>query len=564
MDTNEIIRKYALQNALKFDGKANAGAVIGKVLAENPELKPKLKGIAKETSEIVKKINKMDLEKIREELQAVAPELLEKKEHEKKGLQELEKAETGKVVMRIAPYPSGPLHIGNARPAILNDEYVKKYGGKLLLIIDDTIGSEEKQLVKEAFDLIPEGMRWLKMGFDSKIIYKSDRLGIYYKYAEELIKKDKAYACFCSVEQLRKNREKGIECIHRKAAAGENLKEWKKTVEGKYKEGEAVLRLKTAMNHPNPAFRDRVLFRISEREHPRVGKKYKVWPMLEFSWAIDDHLLGITHVIRGKELMMESEMEKFIWDIFKWPSPVLIHTGLLKLEGVKISKSKSSKEVRAGIYSGWDDPRTWSLQSLARRGIKPEAIRSFILSFGLTQTEITVPIETLYSENRKLIEKEANRYFFVEEPKEILIEKAPEQVCELGLHPDFKEKGVRKFNTGTKFYISNNDFKQLKENNLYRLMDCLNFKKLNNKFIFDSLDYEKFRERGERIMHWLPVEYGLVNVEVVMDDGEIKKGLAEKATRALDVGAVIQFERFAFCRLDKKEKDKLIFWFTHK
>src|SRR3989338_8867697 len=358
MDTNEILRKYALQNALKFDGKANAGAVIGKVLAENPELKPKLKGIAKETSEIVKKINKMDLEKIREELQAIAPELLEKKEHEKKGLQELEKAETGKVVMRIAPYPSGPLHIGNARPAILNDEYVKKYQGKLLMIIDDTIGSEEKQLIKEAFDLIPEGLRWLGVEFEPSIICKSDRLSIYYKYAEELIKKDKAYVCLCPSEELRKNRENQKDCEHRKASVQETLKEWKNMLT-KYKEGEAVLRLKTSMQHPNPAFRDRVLFRISERDHPRVGKKYKVWPMLELSWGIDDHLLGITHVIRGKELMIESEMEKFIWDIFGWQHPVLIHTGLLELEGVKISKSKSSKEVLSGEYTGWDDPRTW-------------------------------------------------------------------------------------------------------------------------------------------------------------------------------------------------------------
>src|SRR3989338_5132332 len=252
MGIKETIRKYALQNALKFDGKANAGAVIGKVLAESPELKARVKEIAKEASEIIRGISRMKLEKIREELELSAPELLEKKEHEKKGLQELEKAVDGKVVMRIAPYPSGPLHIGNARPVILNDEYTKKYNGKLLLIIDDTIGSEEKQLVKEAFELIPEGMKWLKVDFDQKIIYKSDRLNIYYRYAEELIKKDKAYVCFCTAEELRKNRENKEDCDHRKASAQENLKEWKSML-AKYKEGEAVLRLKTSMQHPNPA-----------------------------------------------------------------------------------------------------------------------------------------------------------------------------------------------------------------------------------------------------------------------------------------------------------------------
>ncbi|MBI2129208.1 glutamate--tRNA ligase [Candidatus Woesearchaeota archaeon] len=563
MDIKQSVYKYALQNALKFEGKASQGAVIGKVLAEHPAFKPKIKEIAKETSEVIKKISKMGLDKIREELEVLAPELLEKKENVKKGLHDLEKAEMGKVVMRLAPYPSGPLHIGNARPAILNDEYVKKYEGKLLMIIDDTIGSEEKQLIKEAFDLIPEGLRWLGIDFEPSIIYKSDRLSIYYKYAEELIKKDKAYVCLCPAEELRKNRENSNECAHRKASAQENLKEWKNML-AKYKEGEAVLRLKTSMQHPNPAFRDRVLFRISEREHPKVGKKYKVWPMLELSWGIDDHLLGVTHVIRGKELMIESEMEKFIWDIFGWQHPVLIHTGLLKLEGVKISKSKSSKEVLSGEYRGWDDPRTWSLQSLKRRGIKPEAIRNFILSFGMTQSEITVPVDILYSENRKLIEKEANRYFFVEDPKKIKIEKAPIQVCELDLHPDFKERGAREFNTYTEFYIANDDFRQLKENKLYRLMDCLNFKKVKDRFVFESLEYEKYKDRGERIMHWLAAGKDLVNAEILMDDGSIKKGLAEKSVNDLGEGTIVQFERFAFCRLDKKEKDKFVFWFAHK
>ncbi|MDO8741256.1 MAG: glutamate--tRNA ligase [Candidatus Woesearchaeota archaeon] len=563
MDIKQSVYKYALQNALKFDGKANQGAVIGKVLAEHPTFKSKVKEIAKEASEAIKKISKMSLDKIREELEVLAPELLEKKEHEKKGLHDLEKAETGKVVMRLAPYPSGPLHIGNARPAILNDEYVKKYDGKLLMIIDDTIGSEEKQLIKEAFDLIPEGLRWLGVEFEPSIIYKSDRLAIYYKYAEELIKKDKAYVCLCAAEELRKNRENQKDCEHRKSSVQETLKEWKNMLT-KYKEGEAVLRLKTSMQHPNPAFRDRVLFRICEREHPKVGKKYKVWPMLELSWGIDDHLLGITHVIRGKELMMESEMEKFIWDIFGWQHPVLIHTGLLRLEGVKISKSKSSKEVLSGEYKGWDDPRTWSLQSLKRRGIKPEAIRKFILSFGLTQTEITVPVDILYSENRKLIEKEANRYFFVEDPKEIKIEKAPIQVCELDLHPDFKERGVREFDAFNKFYIANGDLKQLNDNKLYRLMDCLNFKKVKDKFVFESLEYEKYKDKGDRIMHWLPAGEELANVEILMDDGSIKKGLAEKSVKDLSEGTIVQFERFAFCRLDKKEKDKIVFWFAHK
>ena len=158
------------------------------------------------------------------------------------------------------------------------------------------------------------------------------------------------------------------------------------------------------MKDKNPAFRDRVLFRISERAHPRVGKKYKVWPLLDFSWAIDDHLFGITHIIRGKDLMMESEMENYIWKIFGWKAPEILHNGLIRIEGVaKISKSKAQQEVKSGKFSGWHDPRTWSISSLKKRGFLPEIIREFIEGMGLNQNDIFVPVEVLYALNRKLL-----------------------------------------------------------------------------------------------------------------------------------------------------------------
>jgi glutamyl-tRNA synthetase len=161
------------------------------------------------------------------------------------------------------------------------------------------------------------------------------------------------------------------------------------------------------MKHNNPAFRDRVLFRICTREHPRVGKKYKVWPTLEVTWGLDDHEFGMTHIIRGKELMIETDMQKYIFDIFGWKHPEFIHSGLLTIEGVKLSKSKGQKEVREGRYIGWHDPRLWSLQSLKARGITPEAIRSFIKTMSLNQKETTVPVDLLYMHNRDLIKDKA-------------------------------------------------------------------------------------------------------------------------------------------------------------
>ncbi len=550
----DLIFKLVLENAVRYNGKPNQKAVIGKILAERPNLKKEITKIAKEVNEAVGKVKELTLEEQTKKLKQIAPEFFEKKrvkkEKELPGLKNVK----GNIVMRLAPYPSGPLHIGNTKTYVANDYYVKRYGGKLLLVMDDTIGSETKNITNDAYSLIPDGLKWLDVKFDENIVYKSDRLEIYYEYAEKLIKADKAYVCFCKQDVLRNNRAKGIVCPCRTASIQKNLDEWKKMFDV-YKEGEAVLRIKTSMEHPNPAFRDRVLFRISDREHPRIGKKYKVWPLLEFSWAIDDYLLGITHILRGKDLMMESEMESYIWDIFKWPKPELLHTGLVQIEGVKISKSKSSEEVKKGVYSGWDDPRTWSLQSLKRRGILPEAVRNFSLSFGLNMNEIVVPVENLYAENRKLLDPIAKRFFFIENPKEVVIKNAPNLEVELDLHPEMC-KGGRRFVAHDKFYIPGK--LMLEDNVVYRFMNLFNFQ--NKEFISKEHD----PKLKPKMLHWLPVETGNVKVEVLMPDAVIKKGLAEKGVLGLKVGDIVQFERFGFCRLDKIENNKLIFWFAHK
>src|SRR3989344_5169445 len=542
----DLILKYALKNAADYNGKANFNSVLGKILQEKPELKNNIKEIAVEINKVIKEVNSMKLEQQKNKLKNY--EFKEKK-HEEHKLHELPNVQ-GKVVTRLAPYPSGPLHIGNSRQAILNDEYAKMYKGKMLLIIDDTIGSSEKPISKEAYKLIPDSLKWLKIKYD-KVYYKSDRLKIYYKYAEELIKLDKAYVCFCSADKLRENRLKMLECDCRGNDVEENLKNWKKMF--KMKEKSATLRIRTNMQHENPAFRDRVIFRISDRKHPRIGKKYRIWPLLDFSWAIDDYFLGITHIIRGKELMMESEMERYIWDIFKWPDKEIIHTGLLQISGIKLSKSKSSKEVASGKYIGWDDPRTFSLQSLKRRGIRPEAIRKFCLSFGLTQTEVTVPIESLYTENKKIIDKETRRYFVVFNPKKIKIENAPKLKIKAPLHPDYNY-GSRIFNTSNEFYIQDN----LEKNKTYRFMHLFNFK--NNKFI--SKEYNK--DLNAIMLHWLPVNKDLVKIKVLMENGKYISAIGEKNLKKVKVNEVVQFERQYFSRLDKKEKNELIFWFTHK
>jgi len=547
---DDIIKRHALANAVRYKGKANLGAVLGAVIQETKKSAQELK---EPVQKIVEEINKLSEKEQEHQLSKIgAPE---KKNRRREGLPELPNVE-GSVVMRIAPYPSGPLHIGNTKQLILNDEYVRKYGGKLILFYDDTIGSAEKTITKEAFKLIKEGAEWLGVEIAEEY-KKSDRLDVYYDYATQFIEKEKAYVCTCEAELMRENRRNGKACACRSLSLEENKKKWEDMLQYKYKEGTAVLRIKTDIQHKNPAFRDRVLFRISEREHPLVGEKYKVWPLLEFSWAIDDHLLDMTHILRGKDLMMETEMEKAIWDVFGWYHPYVIHTGLLQIENIKLSKSKSKKEVEEGTYSGYDDPRTWSIQSLKKRGIKPEAIRMFVLQGGIGMNDIHVPIDNLYAENQKLIEN-VHRAFFVARPKKVTIQKAPDLSVEVPVHPDYPDFGTRKFSTKTEFYLDEEDVKLIEEGKLYRLMDCLNFVKKGDVFEFHSTSMDEFRKKKGRIFHWLPVDQARP-ILVVMPGGEQVSGQVEKQLNA-EHDHIFQFERYGFVRCESKDE----FYFAHR
>lgn len=555
----ELILKWALKNALEHDGHTVAGFVMNKAIGEEPGLRKDMRKLAKEVSEVVEYVNLIPASEQKKELEKIWPEALEKRKEEKKELPELPEAEGRKVVLRLAPFPSGPLHIGNAMPYVINDEYAKRYKGKLLLVIDDTIGSEEKPIAPDAYAMIPEGLRWLGIDFDPKIVYKSDRLDLYYKHAEEMIRNGWVYVCTCDTDTLRKNRAEGRECACRSNTVGENSARWKRMFSA-YKPGEAALRIKTDMKNPNPAFRDRVLFRISEREHPRAGKKYRVWPTLEFSWAIDDWLLGITHVIRGKDLMIETDMEKWIWHLLGVKHPVVIHTGLMKIAEVKLSKSKAGKEVASGEYTGWDDPRTWSLQSLRRRGIRAEAIRSFVLAPGLSQTDMVVPIDSLYAENRKLIDAASERYMGVLEPAELVVENSPGVVAELKIHPDKTETKRYVLPRGTnRFHVEKADLDSLKKGDIVRLKDLYNVK------ITGRGTGEFTPGRGQELqkIHWVPAD-GALGLEMLMPDGVKKKGYAESTCSKLKTGDVVQWERVGFARVERVEKGAISCVFGHR
>jgi len=556
--SKEVITAYALENAIRHGGRANQGAVLAGLFAEGLE-KSKIKETVPRIQKVLERINKLSEKEQKEEFSRLSSKISKREIRE--GLKELPNAEKGKVVMRFAPYPSGPLHIGNARIMILNDEYVKMYGGKLLLVMDDTIGSDEKPIQPEAYKLIEEGAKWLGVKYDKKIIYKSDRIKKYYAYAEEMIKKGYMYICDCDKKTIHELKIKGIACSCREFPPELQLKRWKEMFTAKA--GSMCVRLKTNMQDPDPAFRDRIMFRISERKHPRLKNRYRVYPLLDFSWAIDDHLLGVTHILRGMELAIETRVEKFIWDIFRWKHPEIIYSGHFAIKGIKISKSKGSREIRAGIYRGWNDPRTWSLQSLRDRGIQPEAVRQFILNMGIKKTTITIPVEVLYTLNRKIL-SDVPRYFFVENPTKITIRGCPELTAKIPRHPNGK-LGYKTYKTTQDFLISQQDAELMRDGN-YRLMHLLNFKSYKvglspRKYSFVS--EEPDGDPGTKFIHWLPHSPYNIKTKVVMDDGRIVRGLGEAELEKLKVGAIVQFERFGFVRLHKRSKDELEFWFAH-
>ena len=182
----KLILKYALLNAVQHDGKANVQAVLGKIISENPKVRNEIKEIIPEIKKIVAEVNSLSVDEQKKKVKELGLKIEKKKVEEERELPPLPNVKKyKKIVMRMAPFPSGPLHIGNARMALLNDEYVKKYKGKLLLVIDDTIGSEAKIPTKEAYPLVKEGLKWLGVKWH-KIIYKSDRMKLFYEWAEKL------------------------------------------------------------------------------------------------------------------------------------------------------------------------------------------------------------------------------------------------------------------------------------------------------------------------------------------------------------------------------------------
>ncbi|MEN4016925.1 MAG: glutamate--tRNA ligase [Methanobacterium sp.] len=552
----DIAYKYALQNAVKHKGTAQNGAVIGMIMSSHPEFRKEASEVSKTVREVITKINTMNSDEQLKELEKLGGMVVEEKKVAPKGLADLPEVK-GEVVLRFAPNPSGPLHIGHARAAILNNEYLKKYGGKLVLRMEDT---DPRRVYPDAYKMIEEDLAWMDIKIDEKVI-QSDRIPIYYEYARKLIKLGGAYMCTCEGGEFKNLKDQSKACPCRDRGIKENLRLWKEM--DRMSEGDAVLRVKTDIEHKNPAIRDFPAMRIVEAEHPQTGTEYKIYPMMNFSVAVDDHLMGITHVLRGKDHLANSQKQEYIYNYFGWSIPVFIHYGRLKMEDIALSTSKAKEEIEKGIYSGWDDPRLGTIRAISRRGIMKEALYELMREIGIKIADSTLSWKKIYGLNRAILEKTAKRYFFVWNMEKTEIEDIPESVKGTvlrPLHPDFLDLGNREIPFNGSVYLVKDD---IKEKNVLRLMDAANIIFKGGKAVYQSFDLKEARDAGAQIIHWVPADDNF-KVEVVMPDASIVKGLAEPACKDIRVGDVIQFERFGFARLDEIKDNKLIFYFAHK
>ncbi len=562
------MRGFVLKNALDFGGSVNPKAVLGLVLRSHPELKKDVPSVLKEIETVVKEVDGLSPEDIKEELEKVAPELLREVAPEKvKGpLKELPNATKGKVVVRIAPSPSGTLHIGHAYGASLNYEYAKMYGGKFILRIEDT---NPENIYDKAYELIEEDAKWLTEDHVAEVVVQSERLGLYYDAAEALVAAGNAYVCECNADTWREMKNDGKACACRELEVKEQQVRYAKMFD-EYVEGEAVLRLKTDIQHKNPAMRDFAIMRINQHVHPKTGKDNRVWPLMVLSVAVDDHDLGITHVLNGKDHTDNAKKEAMIMKMLGWGVPEYKHWGRINFEGFTISSSKTRIAIEQNEYTGWDDIRLPFMPALRRRGYQPEAFRKFATEIGLSLNDKSVTREEFWKMvnafNKEIVEEKANRYFFVEKPIEVEIEWMPTKTVKLDLHPDFPKRGKRELGVGNKFYVARVDYEQLEERKIHRLIDCCNFIVEEGKCKFVSEEYIAYKDASNRgrIIHWLPVSTEVVDVEVMLENGSVAKGVGEKGLVELKEGTIVQLERCYFARVDHVEKDRVVLWYLHR
>ena len=567
---SKLARKLALLNSTEHGGRASLGSVIGRILAEKPELKDRATVVSRIASQETNFVNSLTLEDqlhlLEQEFPSAREEnILRKKEISRRdsekifALPELEGAARGEVITRFPPEPNGFMHIGHAKAAIIGSEYAKMYEGQFIFRFDDTSPVAEK---KEYYEAFLSAFDWLEIK-PNKVRNASDDMEKFYQFAEKLIRTNHAFVCTCSQKDIRDARAKGIACIHRSNTTESNLKIWGEMLQRKKRKNEAVLRFLGNMQSKNTTMRDPVLFRIVEDAHPVQGTKYWVWPTYDFDGPVEDSLDGVTHAMRSKEYEQRDELYYAVLAALGLRQPRIVEFSRLSLENTTVSKRSLKRLIEEGKVEGWDDPRLPTIFGLRKRGFQPQAIKEFILSMGVSKAETEPTWDLLESINRKLLDPLARRFFFVPQPMQLEVQGSPEVEVTLRYHPE-KDLGERMIHTKGRFWIPLEDSRQMKVGSKVRLIETYNV--VINRIEKEGILASRIPDEDFTLLpklQWVNAD-GTVPFSVIVTGPLLKgeefnpeslkkvSGLAEYSAGFLGEGDIIQFVRFGFCRVECK------------
>ncbi len=384
------------------------------------------------------------------------------------------KYETGEIITRFPPEPNGYLHIGHAKSICLNFTTAAKYGGSCNLRYDDTNPVKEDM---EYINSIEEDVRWLGFKWNERL-WASDYFDTMYEGAVELIKKGKAYVCQLTPEEIKEYRgtltEPGKESPYRNRPIEENLKLFEEMKEGKYQDGEMVLRAKIDMSSPNINMRDPIIYRIAHATHHNTGDKWCIYPMYDFAHPIEDAIEGITHSICTLEF--EDHRPLYDWvlrEIGFWEKPPQqIEFARLNLTNTVMSKRFLKKLVDDGIVDGWDDPRMPTIAGIRRRGYTPEAIRKFCEEIGVSKSNSMVDIAQLEHFVRDDLKERVESRNVIFNPIKVIVTNYPEgqsEVCQVENNPQVPEMGTRELTFSRELWIDGEDFMEVPAKKYFRL-----------------------------------------------------------------------------------------------
>jgi len=508
-------------------------------------------------------------------------------------------------VTRFPPEPNGFLHIGHAKSICLNFGIASEFNGPCHLRFDDTNPSKEEDAYVKS---IQEDVKWLGFDWGDNLFYASDYFDKLYDFAMELIKKEKAFVCDLTADEMREYRgtltEPGKESPFQKRSIEENLELFQGMKDGKFEEGSHVLRARIDMASPNLNMRDPIIYRIMNVHHHRTGDKWCIYPMYDFTHCLSDSLEKITHSLCTLEFADHRPMYDWVLDVLETPShPQQIEFARLNLSYTVMSKRKLMQLVHNNLVNGWDDPRMLTISGLRRRGYTPKSIRDFCKEIGIGKRDSWIDMGVLENAVRNDLNVIAPRVMGVLDPLKVIITNYPEDAVEdieAKNHPQNPDMGTRTLPFSREIFIERTDFLENAPKKFFRLdigrevrlryayfITCVSVIKdedtgeiLELHCTYDPETYGGNAPDGRKVkgtIHWVSATQAvnceirmydrLFNVENPDEDKDVDfkehlnpdsltsltNCLVEPSLKNLKPGTSVQFERQGYFCLDSKD-----------